>query len=240
MISIIIPTLNEASVIEKTLLRLRSCKKHKFEIIISDGGSTDGTVEIAKKYGVIAIVYHGTARQTIAMARNEAAGRASGNFLLFLDADVLIPEPDDFFDEILRVFENKKISAVTVRIKVIPEYERLSDRIVFSMLNWSIFLQNNVLRIGGAPGEFQMVRREVFETLGGYRQDLVAGEDYEFFYRISKKTGATYFNRRLVVFHTGRRAHKIGWLRLLAEWWANGISIILFGRSFSKVWKEVR
>ncbi len=240
MISIIIPTLNEATVIEKTLSNLRSAKKHHCEIIISDGGSTDATLEIAKKYADTVLVHDGSFRQTIAMGRNDGAKKAHGDFLLFMDSDVTIPGPDNFFDELLKTFENKKISAVGVYIKVLPEYASLSDKIIFCLLNWSLVLQNNFLGIGGAPGEFQVIRREVFETLHGYRQDLVAGEDYEFFFRISKKIGKTYFNRHLAVYHTGRRAHKVGWPRLLLEWWGNGVYIILFNRSRSKVWKEVR
>jgi phosphoribosylamine-glycine ligase len=40
--------------------------------------------------------------------------------------------------------------------------------------------------------------------------------------------------------YPGRRAHKIGWPRLLFQWWTNGIYIMLFGKSYSKVWKEIR
>ena len=206
MISVIIPTLNEISVIEKTLKRLRSCVKHELQIIISDGGSKDGTIEIGKKYADVVLVHDGSYRQTIAMGRNEGAKKATGELLLFLDSDVLIPNPDLFFDELLVLFKNQKTIAVAVRIKVLPEYQTFSDRIIFSLLAFSLFIQNNLLGFGGAPGEFQMIRRTVFEKLGGYRQDLAAGEDYEFFHRVSKKAGKTYYDWSLTVFHTGRRA----------------------------------
>ncbi|MEI6711131.1 MAG: glycosyltransferase [bacterium] len=69
MISFIIPTLREASVIEKTLLWISQYNGEK-EIIISDGGSDDGTIEIARKYTDKIIVYKGEKRQTIGMGRN--------------------------------------------------------------------------------------------------------------------------------------------------------------------------
>lgn len=52
-ISILIPTLNAASVLEKCLrsITTQDYLKDKIEIIIADGGSTDKTLEIARKYG---------------------------------------------------------------------------------------------------------------------------------------------------------------------------------------------
>jgi len=69
MISFIIPTLREESSLEKTLNWL-STYTGENEIIISDGGSTDKTLEIARKYTDKIIVYEGTKRQTIGMGRN--------------------------------------------------------------------------------------------------------------------------------------------------------------------------
>lgn len=240
MISIIIPTLNEAFVIGKTVNHLKSCKNHKIEVIISDGNSKDGTIEIAKRLADQVVVYEGVQRQTIAMARNSGAKVAHGDFLVFMDADVYIPDIDNFFTKILKNFENREMSAVCVEIKVQKEFETFSDRIIFSILAFTIYLQNNFFKFGGAPGEFQMIRSTAFALSGGYREDLVAGEDYEFFHRLSKKFGQTRFDYSLKVFHPGRRAHQIGWPRLLFQWWTNGIYIMLFGKSYSKVWKEIR
>lgn len=240
MISIIIPTLNEASVIEKTLKLLRQAQKTELEIIVSDGGSKDGTVNIAKQYADKVIVYDGAKRQTIAMAKNSGERQASGKLLLFIDADVAILKPDDFFDEAEKVFAtDENITACTVRLKVLPELATLSDRFFFAMVNFAHFAMNNVLRIGAASGECQLVRREVFEKLDGYREDLPAAEDQEFFRRLGR-AGKTRFLSRLTVYHTGRRARQIGWPKLLWLWFMNGIFVPLFGRSWSKVWKEIR
>ena len=74
MISIIIPTYNEGSVIKKTLVRLSeiSCKEGK-EIIIADGGSEDNTLEIAKKYARVVRSGKGKAKQL-----NEGEKKAKG------------------------------------------------------------------------------------------------------------------------------------------------------------------
>ncbi|PRC45228.1 hypothetical protein C6A85_96215, partial [Mycobacterium sp. ITM-2017-0098] len=96
MISFIIPTLNEQATIEQTLLGL-TAYSGEHEIIVSDGNSIDGTVEICRRYTDTVIVHDEPRRQTIAEARNVGAAAASGDHLVFLDADVLVPDIDDFF-----------------------------------------------------------------------------------------------------------------------------------------------
>ena len=100
MLSIIIPTLNEEKSIEKTLQSIKELKDYDYEIIISDGKSKDKTVEIAKKYDAKVIVYEGTIRQTIGGGRNLGASIASGDFFVFLDADVTIPDINNFFKKV--------------------------------------------------------------------------------------------------------------------------------------------
>jgi GT2 family glycosyltransferase len=86
-----------------------------------------------------------------------------------------------------------------------------------------------------------VVRASSFKEVGGFNPRLVAAEDQDFFQRLRKIDKAkTHFESSLRVYHTGRRAHKIGWPRLISIWIANGFSQRFFGRSVSKEWKEVR
>ena len=73
MISIIIPTLNEAKIIESTLRTLAATLTLPYEVIVSDGGSTDGTPELAARYANTVVVYSGAGRQTIGQGRNDGA-----------------------------------------------------------------------------------------------------------------------------------------------------------------------
>src|SRR5205085_1564372 len=86
MISIIIPTLNEAKIIGSTLRTLAATLTLPHEVIVSDGGSSDRTAELAAPYATTVVVYSGTGRQTIGEGRNEGAKLAAGDFLVFLDA----------------------------------------------------------------------------------------------------------------------------------------------------------
>lgn len=239
MISFIIPTLDEQATIEQTLLGL-TAYSGEHEIIVSDGNSTDGTVEICRRYTDKVIVHDEPRRQTIAEARNVGAGAASGDHLVFLDADVLVPDIDDFFRIAHSAFASDgRVVALTGKYRVVPESSTAADKYVFAMLGVQFLLQNNLLRIGGAGGEFQMITAEAFRAVGGFDERLPAAEDMDLFRRLSR-IGRTRFERRLTVYHSGRRAHAVGWPTLLWQWFSNSLSVFVFRRSASREWTVVR
>ncbi|MYF98658.1 glycosyltransferase [Candidatus Poribacteria bacterium] len=82
MISVIIPILNEAKILEETLTCLQP-QLENHELIIVDGGSTDESVSIAEKYGKVVFSERGRAKQM-----NAGAAEATGDILVFLHADV--------------------------------------------------------------------------------------------------------------------------------------------------------
>lgn len=82
MISVIIPVLNEAKILDKTLSQLQS-ELEGHELIVVDGGSTDNSVSIAEKYGRVISSERGRAKQL-----NAGANAAKGDVLIFLHADI--------------------------------------------------------------------------------------------------------------------------------------------------------
>lgn len=239
MISFIIPTLNEAQTIDRTLACLAGYSG-AHEIIVSDGNSKDGTIELSRAHADQVVVYDGPSRQTIAMARNLGAAAAKGDYLVFVDADVLIPDIDDFFRTARGEFDSRpNLVALTSKYRVFPEAATLGDRYNFTMLGVQFLLQNNVFGVGASGGEFQMVDAEAFRRVGGFDERLAAAEDMDLFRRLSK-TGETRFVSDLTVWHTGRRAHAVGWPRLVWSWFANTVSVVVRGKSASREWKEIR
>lgn len=239
MISIIIPTLNEEKYIEKTLKSLREFNGD-YEIIVSDGKSTDKTIEISKKYADRVVVYEGTTRQTIGMGRNLGASVAKGDYLLFLDADVTIPDINNFLPKTLSYFDkNKKLVALTVFLKVLPEMATFFDNVFYSLINYIALINNNIFHKGAATGEFQLIKTESFKKVGGYNEKLVAGEDFEMFVRLSK-IGRNLSVSSLFAYHTGRRPHKVGWVKVLHSWFMNWFHSTFFKKSWSSVWEEIR
>lgn len=92
-ISVIIPTLNAGIHIENCLsaLKRQDYPEERVEVLVIDGGSTDNTLEIARRYG--AKIYHNPLVTTEA-AKAIGIKESSNELLLFLDADNILPEKD--------------------------------------------------------------------------------------------------------------------------------------------------
>ena len=239
MISFVVPTLNEQQTVARTLECLASYSG-EHEIIVSDDNSTDDTVEICQRYANTVVRYGEPQKRTIAQVRNRGAAVARGDYLVFVDADVLIPDIDDFFRRSRSRFRaDSRLVALTGQYRVTPESATTADRFVFTMLGLQFLLQNNILRVGAASGKFQMVAAEAFETVGGFNEKLVASEDMDLFRRLSR-VGRTYFARDLTVYHSGRRAKAIGWRKLLWQWFSNSVSVFFVNRSVTKEWTVIR
>jgi glycosyltransferase involved in cell wall biosynthesis len=245
MISIIIPTYNEEKIIAATLRTLTaglaSCRDMQSEIIVSDGGSSDRTVELAKPYASKVVVHSGPKRQTISQGRNDGAKAATaGSFYVFLDADCMIPDAPTFFSRAVANFaEDPQLVGLTACLRVLPQEETLGDRIVYGTANFGLWVANNLLRRGHSFGEFQMIRQDAFERLGGFREDLVTIEDADMFFRLSR-IGRTRIDPELCVYHTGRRGHQVGWPPLIFMWLVNSAFVNICDRAFTKEWKAIR
>jgi glycosyltransferase involved in cell wall biosynthesis len=225
--------------LERTLKNLENLSL-PHEVIVSDGGSTDDTLTIAKKYTDKVVEWDKDRRQTFGEAKNAGAALATADYLVFIDADVLIPEPDVFFKEMISFFERRPtVVAMTVPLEPWLENHSFVDAFFCAPLNYWYLLSNNILHYGNASGEFQMIRRSVFQDAGGYREDLAGGEDTDMFNRLGK-IGRTFSHWQLYVRHSCRRAHKTGWVKLYWMWARQGFSVLLFSRTAYKEWTVVR
>jgi len=239
IISIIIPTFKEEAFLERTLKNLDNLDL-PHEIIITDGGSIDSTLAIARRYTDRIVVWDQERRQTFGEAKNSGAKLAVGQFLVFIDSDVDIPSPQTFFEELLSAFDkNQKLVGVTVPLKPWTENHSLLDAFFSAPLNWFYIISNNIFHSGNSSGEFQMIRKESFQKIGGYSEQLAAGEDNEIFRHLAKE-GRTLSYWRLCIRHSLRRPHKLGWLRTYGIWIKNGISVALHNKAAYKEWKVVR
>jgi len=241
-ISVIIPTLQEEKTLSRTLGQFSSSIKKNFslEIIVSDGGSTDRTLEIASACADRVVVLPSAAggRQTISQGRNAGAAVARGEILIFLNADVLLEDADKFFTIMSRIIAHRPVAAATCNVNIYPEEERFSDWLYHNVFNGYFWLLNMV-GMGMGRGECHVVRRAVFEQAGGYKEDMAAGEDYELFLRL-KRLGRIAFVRSLTVFESPRRFRKLGYLWVSLLWFSNALGVLFLHRSLVKEWKPIR
>ena len=240
--SIVVPTLNEEKTLATVLGPLRqSAETLGLELVVSDGGSTDGTLAIALGLADHVVTHDAETRQTIAQGRNAGARRATTNsVLLFFNADVVLPADLDGF--LTDLIEKARVhGAATCRVLVDPREARLAERIVLGSANAIYWTINTLKLVGMGRGEVHAVRRDVFESVGGYREHLAAGEDFDLFKRLLRQPGVSVsFLWRWVVFEDPRRYRQRGLLRTMGEWSMNALWVAFRDRSRSTVWEEVR
>ncbi|RLD20322.1 MAG: glycosyltransferase [Bacteroidetes bacterium] len=171
MISIIIPTLNEALCIGKTLTHL-SNSDGDFEIIVVDGGSTDGTDVICRRFPDVRYVQMQSAQRARQM--NRGAREASGDTLLFLHADTL--PPSEYINHIYDALSGNKVIGGAFSIKFDANHWLLTVISRMTRLNiaWLTF---------GDHGIF--LRKTDFLHLNGFTEIPIL-EDLEFQLRLKK------------------------------------------------------
>lgn len=240
-LSVIIPTLNEAKLLPQLLEQLNNIRElhPEVEIIISDGGSKDETLQIAESYNCIIIRNSENNRQNIAMGRNLGAAQTEAPLLLFLNADVRFESPGKFFEFCLNVFPDSEYAAMTCYVKTFPEETTLADTLFHGFYNF-YFIVLNKIGVGMGRGECQLLKRDYFINAEGYNPELAAGEDFDLFRRIKAAGGKIFFNKALMVYESPRRYRKIGYWGVALLWTKNALSILLKNKSISKVWEQVR
>jgi rSAM/selenodomain-associated transferase 2 len=90
-LSVVVPALDEAGGISRTLERLAPMRARGVEVVVVDGGSSDGTLAAAAPYADLCL----SAPRGRALQMNAGAAAARGRTLLFLHADTLLPEDGD-------------------------------------------------------------------------------------------------------------------------------------------------
>ena len=193
LISIIIPVLNEAAIIQPTLLQLQG--NSDIEIIVVDGGSKDRTLTLAKQTGVKVISVAGRGR---AAQMNAGANMARGDILLFLHIDTQLPP--DFLNLVVKTLAQPEVIAGAFELAIEGEDGSLR------WLEMLVKVRSHFLSLPyGDQAIF--IRKQIFADMGGF-SDLPIMEDFEFVQRL-KRQGKIAIAPAAV--HTsGRRWQKLG------------------------------
>jgi glycosyltransferase involved in cell wall biosynthesis len=171
MLSIVIPTFNEQDYLPRLLASIRSQGFSDYELIVADNFSTDATRDIARRFE--ARVVDGGAHPGV--GRNRGAEAARGDLILFLDADVILPDID-WLERKLRQFDRRKLDAATCLIK--PISDRRIDTVTHSIYNAHMlamqFLHEH------APGFCLFSRMKLHHRIGGFDESVKLAEDHDY------------------------------------------------------------
>lgn len=239
-VSIVIPTLQEEKLIERTLVQFTPelRKQFQLEIIVSDGGSTDQTLAIARRYADLVIEAPRGERQNISRGRNIGARSSHSDILLFINADTIIEDIEQFLEEMIHAIQQPRVMGATCNVGIYREEETLADKLFHSFYNWYFYVLN-MLGMGMGRGECHVVKRSIFFSINGYNEFVAAGEDFDLFLRL-RRLGKIAFLRHLRVDESPRRYRKYGYVRITLLWFFNAVSVFFFGRSLHREWKPVR
>jgi rSAM/selenodomain-associated transferase 2 len=194
-VSVIIPAFNEAVRIAASIQSAR--RGNPQEIIVVDGGSADGTAELARDAGATVIsAMPGRARQM-----NAGAARATGNALLFLHSDTLLPP--NYLHAVSQILRGSGVAAGAFRLSIEGAF---SGR---RLVEWGANVRS---RYSEKPYGDQAIflRRALFEELGGFANQPLL-EDVELVHRLRRHGRIVIVSQAVVT--SGRRWQQLGALR---------------------------
>lgn len=225
MLSIIIPTLNE----EKYLpLLLEQIKKQNFsdlEIIVADAGSKDRTREIAKSFGC-KIVEGGLP----AKGRNQGAEVVQGDLILFLDADVILPE--NSLDSFIKEFQERNLDVAGFCLQPIGDNKFL--RFLYQVFyNWPILILEKVLP--HAAGAI-LIKKELHKKIGGFDEEIKLAEDMVYV-RKAAQFGKFGLLKSGKIFYSQRRLEREGFMKTYLKYILAELHLVFLGPIKSDIFR---
>jgi glycosyltransferase involved in cell wall biosynthesis len=222
LVSIIIPTLNEEVCLASLLQSIQKQTVTAYEIIIADAGSTDATPSIAQRHGCT-IVPGGMP----GVGRNAGAKVAQAENLLFLDADVLLPET--FLENMLSEFARKSLDIAIP--KAAPRSDLHIDHLIFSLMNFSFYASQKISPI--LQGFCILCKRQLHNRIGGFDEKLRLAEDVEYVHR-ARKQGKYGICSSSYVLVSIRRWEREGRIKLCSKYVFSSIYMLINKNAPSK------
>jgi glycosyltransferase involved in cell wall biosynthesis len=191
-ISIVIPAFNEERLLGESLTQIKSAagaftqRGWEIELIVCDNNSTDRTAEIARAAGATVVL---EPVNQIARARNSGAAAATGDWLVFVDADSH-PSAELLADVAEQILGGQCLAGgCTLRL---DEYY-LPAEIITGLWNYSSWFLKLL------AGSFIFCDAATFRKIGGFSHELFAAEELELSKRLKKLARET--GKRIVILH---------------------------------------
>ena len=193
-VSVIITTFNRRDFVGEAIESVLSQKFYDYEIIVVDDGSTDGTCDALKKYNNINYCYQ--ENQGISRARNQGIKLARGEFISFLDSDDLwLPKKLSIQMAVMEKDPERNVTYTDEiwirkgkRVNPKKKHQKYSGWIFGRCLPLCIISPSSV-----------MLRRQVFDEVGCFDENLPVCEDYDLWLRISAHFPVLFIDEKLIV-----------------------------------------
>lgn len=211
LVTICTPVKNRAWSLKGMLSSLEHIQypRHKLKLIFVDDFSTDGSYELLVEWSTKArsMGFYDIrilrARTNIPQARNVCIEHMEGKYLLFWDSDVIPPR--DLLKEMVSIMESNPSIGVIGADYVYESSLKVEYKPTVNKETHAVYMG------------FTLVRREVFEAVGGFNEDLSVGEDTEFGLRVTERTNYKIIWAPKPVLHL-KRPSDIKRRGLLKEW----------------------
>ena len=191
-VSIIVPAFNEERLLGQTLAQINLARKSfssggwDSELIVCDNNSTDRTAEIARSHGAT-VVFEPV--NQIGRARNRGAAAASGEWLLFIDAD---SQPTaELFGDVAAAIETGKYLAGGSTLRLAGDHQ--IAKVITGLWNLASRFR------GLLAGSFIFCEAAAFRKIGGFGAEFFAGEELDLGKRLAELAKAT--GRKIIILH---------------------------------------
>ena len=208
-VSVIIAVLNRAATLQRCLDSVFTQTAAPLEVIVCDGGSTDGSREILAANGVQLAYWQSQPDRNVPHAWNMALARATSEWVCFLGADDRFARPDTVA-RMLAAGNNPKINFVSGQAMVVDETDRVR-RIVGARWDWGRMKRYQNVAHPGA-----LHRRELFARHGNFDESYRIACDYEFLMRAGRDIRAEFLAEPVTLMGASGQSNTQIW-RVLRE-----------------------
>ncbi|NWG38616.1 MAG: poly-beta-1,6 N-acetyl-D-glucosamine synthase [Hydrogenophilaceae bacterium] len=226
-VSILIPAHNEEKVLDRALTAATQIEYPKFEVVVVDDGSTDGTGQIIESFtqgNKVRAVYK-QQNQGKALALNDAIPLLNGEIVLIMDADAE-PAPD-VLDYIVPHFASARVAAVTGNPRVrnvdnfLSRLQLIEFTSIVSVLRRSQRIWGRIVTVSGVVAAF---RKTALLDVGGFSPDMPT-EDIELTWKLQKRFWDVRYEPKALVWMTVPSTYKTHFRQRLR--WARGLMQVL-------------
>lgn len=227
--SVIIPAFNEEKTISQTLESVlkQNFPRRQYEIIVVNNNSTDKTAAIVKKFPAVKLIYE--PKQGYVYALKRGAKEASGEILVFTDADTIVPP--DWLNQYQKAYQDPKVVVVGGAANFQPKFGL-------------IFLIQAFLNLFGlltkvASGFNFSLRRHTYKKIGGFNPQINFHADTDLILR-AKKEGRAVFLLKNRVITSSRHYRGFEGIGYVSKGIINALWLFLFKKTLFWHFGEVR